>query len=176
MSEDRDACETVIDTGIGFFDHMLTLLSFHSGLYLEIKADGDLEVDGHHTVEDIGILLGEAIRDLYKAKESYKRYGMMYLPMDESLARVVLDLSGRPHLNMNAKFSTEKVGRFDLELGKEFFNAVAMNSRMTLHIDLLKRGNSHHEIEAIFKGFGRALKQALASTGGGVPSSKGIIS
>lgn len=176
LSADKSASESMLDTGIGFFDHMLTLLSFHSDLYLEVKAEGDLEVDGHHTVEDIGILLGEALRDLYKQKESYQRYGMMYLPMDESLARVVLDLSGRPHLNMNAKFSTEKVGNFDLELGEEFFNAVAMNSRMTLHIDLLKGGNSHHEIEAIFKGFGRALKQALTSTDGGVPSSKGVIS
>lgn len=176
LSDQKDAEESVIETGIGFFDHMLTLLSFHSNLYLEIKADGDLEVDGHHTVEDVGILLGEAIRDLYKEKESYQRYGMIYLPMDESLARVVLDLSGRPHLDMNAKFSTEKLGSFDMELGQEFFNAVAMNSRMTLHIDLIKRGNSHHEIEAIFKGFGRALKQALAPDDGGVPSSKGLIS
>lgn len=176
LSDEKGAEESKINTGIGFFDHMLTLFSFHSELYIEVIADGDLEVDGHHTVEDIGILLGEAIRDLYKQKESYLRYGSMYLPMDESLARVVLDLSGRPHLNMQTNFSKGTVGSFDVELVEEFFTAMAMNSKMTLHIDLLKGGNTHHEIEAIFKGFARALKQALQSVDGGVPSSKGLIS
>lgn len=176
LSDQKAAQESKIDTGIGFFDHMLTLFSFHSALYIEVIADGDLEVDGHHTVEDIGILLGEAIRDLYKQKESYLRYGSMYLPMDESLARVVLDLSGRPHLNMQATFSKGTVGSFDVELVQEFFTAMAMNSKMTLHIDLLKGGNTHHEIEAIFKGFARALKEALQPVDGGVPSSKGLIS
>ena len=176
LSDQKAAQESKIDTGIGFFDHMLTLFSFHSALYIEVIADGDLEVDGHHTVEDVGILLGEAIRDLYKQKESYLRYGSMYLPMDESLARVVLDLSGRPHLNMQATFSKGTVGSFDVELVQEFFTAMAMNSKMTLHIDLLKGGNTHHEIEAIFKGFARALKEALQPVDGGVPSSKGLIS
>lgn len=176
LSDEKSARDSRIDTGIGFFDHMLTLFSFHSELYIEVIADGDLEVDGHHTVEDVGILLGEAIRDLYKAKTGYDRYGLMYLPMDESLARVVLDLSGRPHINMQADFSKETVGAFDVELVLEFFTAIAMNSKMTLHIDLLKGGNTHHEIEAIFKGFGRALKQALQQTDGDVPSSKGLIS
>lgn len=176
LADDQSPNDSKTNTGIGFFDHMLTLFSFHSGLYIEVEADGDLEVDGHHTVEDVGILLGEAIRDLYKEKESYTRYGFMYLPMDESLARVVLDLSGRPHLNFQANFSRATVGSFDVELVEEFFNAVAMNSKMTLHIDLLKGGNTHHEIEAIFKGFGRALKEALKATKGGVPSSKGLIS
>ena len=176
LSDEKGAEESKINTGIGFFDHMLTLFSFHSELYIEVIADGDLEVDGHHTVEDVGILLGEAIRDLYKQKESYLRYGSMYLPMDESLARVVLDLSGRPHLNMQTNFSKGTVGSFDVELVGEFFTAMAMNSKMTLHIDLLKGGNTHHEIEAIFKGFARALKQALQSVDGGVPSSKGLIS
>ena len=176
LSDQKAAQESKIDTGIGFFDHMLTLFSFHSALYIEVIADGDLEVDGHHTVEDVGILLGEAIRDLYKQKESYLRYGSMYLPMDESLARVVLDLSGRPHLNMQATFSKGTVGSFDVQLVQEFFTAMAMNSKMTLHIDLLKGGNTHHEIEAIFKGFARALKEALQPVDGGVPSSKGLIS
>lgn len=175
LSDERDAKETEIDTGVGFFDHMLTLFSFHSDLYLEVKADGDTEVDDHHTVEDIGILLGESIRELYQERVSYRRYGSMYLPMDESLARVVLDLSGRPHLNFQAQFSKEKVGVFDVELVEEFFNALAMNSRMTLHIDLLKGGNTHHEIEGIFKAFARALKEALEIVEGGVPSSKGLI-
>lgn len=176
LSDQKAAQESKIDTGIGFFDHMLTLFSFHSALYIEVIADGDLEVDGHHTVEDVGILLGEAIRDLYKQKESYLRYGSMYLPMDESLARVVLDLSGRPHLNMQATFSKGTVGSFDVELVQEFFTAMAMNCKMTLHIDLLKGGNTHHEIEAIFKSFARALKEALQPVDGGVPSSKGLIS
>ena len=155
---------------------MLTLFARHSRISFKCQADGDLEVDSHHTVEDVGILLGEAIRDLYKQKESYLRYGSMYLPMDESLARVVLDLSGRPHLNMQATFSKGTVGSFDVELVQEFFTAMAMNSKMTLHIDLLKGGNTHHEIEAIFKGFARALKEALQPVDGGVPSSKGLIS
>lgn len=175
LSDEGDAKESKIDTGVGFFDHMLTLFSFHSGLYLEVKADGDTEVDDHHTVEDIGILLGESIRELYQERVSYRRYGFMYLPMDESLARVVLDLSGRPHFNFQARFSKEKVGTFDVELIEEFFNALAMNSRMTLHIDLLKGGNTHHEIEGIFKAFARALKEALDIVEGGVPSSKGLI-
>lgn len=176
LSENIIGRTSEINTGIGFFDHMLTLFSFHSGLYLEIEAKGDLEVDDHHTVEDVGILLGESIREYYKSLSSYQRYGFMYLPMDESLARVALDLSGRPHLNFQAEFHTEKVGSFDTELVEEFFNALAMNSRMTLHIDLLKGGNSHHEIEAIFKAFARSLRIALEVVEGGVPSSKGLIS
>lgn len=175
LDSERDFKESEIDTGIGFFDHMLTLISFHSELYLSVVANGDLHIDDHHTVEDTGIVFGQLLRELYVEKSSYTRYGSMYLPMDESLARVVLDLSGRPHLSFNAYFSREKVGGFDTELVSEFFNAVAMNSRMTLHIDLLKGGNSHHEIEAVFKGFARSLKVALTETTTGVPSSKGVI-
>ncbi|MFJ8450651.1 imidazoleglycerol-phosphate dehydratase HisB [Aerococcus viridans] len=167
--------QTSINTGVGFLDHMLTLFTFHSGLDLYVEAKGDTWVDDHHVTEDIGILLGEAIRDLYQAQSSYERYGSYFLPMDETLARVVLDLSGRPVLVYDANFSAEKVGTFDTELVKEFFYAVAMNARMTLHIDLLKNGNSHHEIEGIFKAFARALKIALKETDGGVPSSKGLI-
>lgn len=167
--------EAKVQTGVGFLDHMLTLFNFHSGLAFNVEAEGDTYVDDHHTVEDIGIVLGELLRDLYRSLPSYQRYGSFYLPMDESLARVVLDLSGRPHLNFNAEFSKEKVGNFDTELVEEFFNAVAMNSRMTLHIDLLKTGNTHHEIEAIFKGFARALRIALEPREDGVPSSKGLI-
>ncbi|MBR2130907.1 imidazoleglycerol-phosphate dehydratase HisB [Aerococcus sp.] len=167
--------QTSINTGVGFLDHMLTLFTFHSGLDLYVEAKGDTWVDDHHVTEDIGILLGEAIRDLYQAQPSYERYGSYFLPMDETLARVVLDLSGRPVLVYDANFSAEKVGTFDTELVKEFFYAVAMNARMTLHIDLLKNGNTHHEIEGIFKAFARALKTALKETDGGVPSSKGLI-
>lgn len=167
--------QTSINTGVGFLDHMLTLFTFHSGLDLNVEAKGDTWVDDHHVTEDIGILLGEAIRDLYQAQPSYERYGSYFLPMDETLARVVLDLSGRPVLVYDANFSAEKVGTFDTELVKEFFYAVAMNARMTLHIDLLKNGNTHHEIEGIFKAFACALKIALKETDGGVPSSKGLI-
>ena len=167
--------ESRISTNAGFFDHMLTLLSFHSGLWLNVDADGDNEVDDHHTVEDVGIILGQLIRELYTEKNTYQRYGTTYIPMDESLARAVLDLSGRPHLNFQADFSKEKVGAFDTELVEEFFNAVSMNARMTLHIDLLKGGNTHHEIEAIFKAFARSLKDALQPADTGIPSSKGII-
>jgi len=176
LDDQKSSKESTIETGIGFFDHMLTLLSFHSGLYLNIQANGDLNVDAHHTVEDIGILLGEGIRDLYKSKHSFQRYGFMYIPMDETLVRVVLDLSGRAHLTFQPTFSKEKVGTFDTELIEEFFNAVAMNSKMTLHIDLLRGGNTHHEIEAIFKAFARSLKYALKNTNTGPPSSKGMIS
>lgn len=175
LDDVQSSSESSISTGVGFFDHMLTLFSFHSGLYLNVEADGDLEVDDHHTVEDVGIILGQMIRELYVEKSSYQRYGTTYIPMDEALARVVLDLSGRPHFNFQAHFSKEKVGTFDTELVMEFFNAVSMNSRMTLHIDLLKGGNTHHEIEAIFKAFARSLKDALAASDAGVPSSKGVI-
>lgn len=175
FADDRSPADSKIDTGVGFFNHMLTLFSFHSQVYLSVEVEGDWEVDDHHTVEDVGILIGECIRDLYRELPSYQRYGSYYIPMDESLARVVLDLSGRPHLQFHADFSKEKVGNFDVELVEEFFNAVAMNSRMTLHIDLLRGGNTHHEIEGIFKAFSRALKEALTPVEGGVPSSKGLI-
>lgn len=175
IDDQKSFKESSISTNVGFFDHMLTLLSFHSELYLYVDADGDNEVDDHHTVEDVGIILGQLIRDLYVEKESYQRYGTTYIPMDESLARVVLDLSGRPHLNFQAEFSKETVGAFDTELVMEFFNALSMNSRMTLHVDLLKGGNTHHEIEAIFKAFARSLKAALQESESGIPSSKGVI-
>lgn len=175
IDDQKSFKESSISTNVGFFDHMLTLLSFHSELYLYVDADGDNEVDDHHTVEDVGIILGQLIRDLYVEKESYQRYGTTYIPMDESLARVILDLSGRPHLNFQAEFSKETVGAFDTELVMEFFNALSMNSRMTLHVDLLKGGNTHHEIEAIFKAFARSLKAALQESESGIPSSKGVI-
>lgn len=175
LDDQKSFKESQISTNAGFFDHMLTLLSFHSELYLNVDAQGDNEVDDHHTVEDVGIILGQLIRELYTEKTSYQRYGTTYIPMDESLVRVVLDLSGRPHLNFQADFSKEKVGAFDTELVEEFFNAVSMNARMTLHIDLLKGGNTHHEIEAVFKAFARSLKAALQPNDSGVPSSKGVI-
>lgn len=176
LSKDNGSNQSTIKSGVGFLDHMLTLFAFHSGLDLYVEADGDTWVDDHHTTEDVGIMLGEAIRELYTQLPSYERYGFYFLPMDETLARVALDLSGRTVLSFNATFSKEKVGTFDTELVAEFFNAVAMNARMTLHIDLLKNGNTHHEIEGIFKAFARSLKLALQPTDTGtVPSSKGLI-
>lgn len=165
-----------IDTGVGFLDHMLTLFTFHSKLSITIEANGDTEVDDHHVTEDIGIVLGQLLLELVKERKSFQRYGVSYIPMDETLARLVIDISGRPYLSFNADLSKEKVGTFDTELVDEFFRALVINARLTTHIDLLRGGNTHHEIEGIFKSFARALKEALASNDSeGIPSSKGVI-
>lgn len=165
-----------IDTGVGFLDHMLTLFTFHSKLSIIIEANGDTEVDDHHVTEDIGIVLGQLLLELVKERKSFQRYGVSYIPMDETLARSVIDISGRPYLSFNADLSKEKVGTFDTELVDEFFRALVINARLTTHIDLLRGGNTHHEIEGIFKSFARALKEALASNDSeGIPSSKGVI-
>ncbi|CCI58990.1 MAG: imidazoleglycerol-phosphate dehydratase HisB [Tetragenococcus koreensis] len=165
-----------IDTGVGFLDHMLTLFTFHSKLSITIEANGDTEVDDHHVTEDIGIVLGQLLLELVKERKSFQRYGVSYIPMDETLARSVIDISGRPYLSFNADLSKEKVGTFDTELVDEFFRALVINARLTTHIDLLRGGNTHHEIEGIFKSFARALKEALASNDSeGIPSSKGVI-
>lgn len=168
--------ETKINTGVGFLDHMLTLFSFHSGISLQLDVNGDTYVDDHHTTEDIGIVLGQLILEAVKEKTAFTRYGTFYIPMDETLARVVTDISGRPYLSFNAEFSKEKVGTFDTELVEEFFRALVINARLTTHIDLIRGGNTHHEIEAIFKAFARSLKIALSDDGSGrIPSSKGVI-
>ncbi|GGI02369.1 MULTISPECIES: imidazoleglycerol-phosphate dehydratase HisB [Mammaliicoccus] len=165
-----------INTGVGFLDHMLTLFSFHSGITLKIDVDGDTDVDDHHTVEDIGIVIGQLLLEAIKDKKSFTRYGSFYIPMDETLARVVTDISGRPFLSFNATFSREKVGSFDTELVEEFFRALVINARLTTHIDLIRGGNTHHEIEAIFKAFARSLKIALSKDDfDRIPSSKGVI-
>ena len=165
-----------IDTGVGFLDHMLTLFTFHSKLSITVEANGDTEVDDHHVTEDIGIVLGQLLLELVKERKSFQRYGVSYIPMDETLARSVVDISGRPYLSFNADFSKENVGTFDTELVDEFFRALVINARLTTHIDLLRGGNTHHEIEGIFKSFARALKEALASSDSeGIPSSKGVI-
>ena len=174
LSDDRTKSE--INTGVGFLDHMLTLFSFHSQLTLTIRADGDVEVDDHHVTEDIGIVLGQLLLEMVKEKQSFSRYATSYIPMDETLARTVMDISGRPYLSFNCELSKEKVGTFDTELTEEFFRALVINARLTTHIDLIRGGNTHHEIEAIFKSFARALKDALAANDvQGVPSSKGVI-
>jgi imidazoleglycerol-phosphate dehydratase len=164
-------------SGIGFFDHMLELFTKHSGMDLHLQAEGDLEVDYHHTVEDIGIALGQAIKEALADKKGICRYGFMYLPMDEALARVCLDLSGRPFLVYNAQFWTSQVGNFDVELAEEFLRAVVNNAAITLHVEVLYGRNTHHILEAIFKGFGQALKKAVSidSTAKGVPSTKGQL-
>ncbi|ASE33685.1 imidazoleglycerol-phosphate dehydratase HisB [Mammaliicoccus sciuri] len=171
-----DGEDSHINTGVGFLDHMLTLFSFHSGIALNIEVVGDTQVDDHHTVEDIGIVIGQLLLEVVKDKKSFTRYGSFYIPMDETLARVVTDISGRPYLSFNATFSREKVGTFDTELVEEFFRALVINARLTTHIDLIRGGNTHHEIEAIFKAFARSLKIALTQDDyAGIPSSKGVI-
>lgn len=168
--------ETNINTGVGFLDHMLTLFSFHSGISLNIEVDGDTYVDDHHTVEDIGIVIGQLLLEAIKDKQSFARYGSFYIPMDETLSRAVTDISGRPYLSFNAEFSREKVGTFDTELVEEFFRGLVINARLTTHIDLLRGGNTHHEIEGIFKAFARSLKISLSANDyEGIPSSKGVI-
>lgn len=174
--EITQSADSHIATGVGFLDHMLTLFSFHSGIGLHIDVNGDTWVDDHHTTEDIGIVLGQLFLQMIKEQRHFERYGTQYLPMDETLARAVVDISGRPYLYFNASFSKEKVGTFDTELVEEFFRALVINARLTVHIDLLHQGNTHHEIEAIFKAFARAFKQALTPTNDTrIPSSKGVI-
>ncbi|MBR2182478.1 MAG: imidazoleglycerol-phosphate dehydratase HisB [Acidaminococcaceae bacterium] len=168
-------CE--IATGLGFLDHMLTLLAKHSFMDLTVKAKGDLEVDSHHTVEDIGIVLGEALREALGDKAGIHRYGNCFIPMDETLAQVCLDFSGRPFLVFGAEIPKIVLGNFDTEMTEEFFRAVAMHCGLTLHIRVLYGSNVHHIIEAIFKAFARAVAEAAAmdSRVKGVMSSKGVL-
>lgn len=149
-----------VNTGIGFFDHMLISFAKHGLFDLTVKVTGDLYVDCHHTIEDTGIALGVAIRKALGDKKSIKRYGYMILPMDESLTMCALDLSGRPYLVFNVDFSTDRVGYFDTEMVKEFFHAITYTTGMNLHIKMLESGNNHHMIEGIFKAFAKALDQA----------------
>ncbi|MBL7564581.1 imidazoleglycerol-phosphate dehydratase HisB [Staphylococcus saccharolyticus] len=159
----NDETQSNIKTGVGFLDHMLTLFTFHSGLSLTIEAEGDTYVDDHHVTEDIGIVIGQLVLQLVKDQQDFTRYGHSYIPMDETLARTVIDISGRPYLSFNSELSAQKVGTFDTELVEEFFRALVINARLTVHIDLIRGGNTHHEIESIFKFFARALKVALSS-------------
>ncbi len=165
-----------VSTGVGFMDHMLTLLAVHGGLGLEVRARGDLHVDAHHTVEDVGICLGRALKEALDGYGGIARYGSASVPMEESLARVDCDLCGRPYLVFNARFPVERVGGFDTELVEEFLRAVVVNGGVTLHVNLLYGRNGHHMIEAIFKALGRALAQAVRPTEeGAVLSSKGVL-
>ena len=166
-----------IATGIGFLDHMLTLLAKHSFMDLTVKAKGDLEVDSHHTVEDIGIVLGEALREALGDKAGIHRYGNCFIPMDETLAQVCLDFSGRPFLVFGAEIPKILLGNYDTEMTEEFFRAVAMHCGLTLHIRVLYGSNVHHIIEAIFKAVARAVAEAAAVDPRvkGVMSSKGVL-
>ncbi len=164
-----------ISTGIGFFDHMLTALSVHGGLGLELRVRGDLEVDCHHTVEDTGIVLGQAIREALGDRSGIERYGHAFIPMDEALGFCALDISGRPFLVFEGDFPQAVTGGFDCCMTEEFFRALAMNAGITLHLRCEYGKNSHHMIEAMFKAFAHALKDAIEATGGGVLSSKGVL-
>jgi imidazoleglycerol-phosphate dehydratase len=165
-----------IDTGLGFFDHMLSHIAKHGGLDLSLKAKGDLHVDEHHLVEDVGICLGKALREALGEKRGIERFGTAFVTMDEALARTVIDLSGRSYLVFLATFSRESINGFSLELVKEFFQAIAGEGKMNVHVALLYGANAHHQAEAIFKSFGRALRQAVRVTmQDTIPSTKGVL-
>ncbi len=165
-----------IDTGIGFFDHMLTALSVHSGISMDINVKGDLHVDGHHTVEDTGIALGQALAAALGNKSGIKRYGTFYIPMDESLAMTSLDISNRPFLVFNAEFTNQSCGGYDVCLTEEFFRAFAFNAGITMHINLMYGSNDHHKCEAIYKSVAHALKEAVEFTESGKTlSTKGVL-
>jgi imidazoleglycerol-phosphate dehydratase len=170
--------EYSIDTGSGFLNHMLELFAAHSRFDLRVKCQGDTQVDYHHSVEDIGIVLGSALKDALGDKRGIKRYANICLPMDEALAQVALDISGRSFLNYTVSFLTEKVGDFDVELVEEFMQGVSRSAGITLHIQTLAGKNSHHIIEAIFKAFARCLREAVSidsAAADKIPSTKGTL-
>ncbi len=171
-----DGGEVKIDTGIGFFDHMLNSFATHGGFGLEISAKGDLEVDGHHTVEDVGIVLGKAFNEVLGDKGSIERFGSFYVPMDEALAFASVDVSGRPFLVFDADFPQAVCGDYDCSLTVEFMRALAYNAQITLHIKSVYGDNSHHITEAVFKAAAHALKAAVAQNNSGKPlSTKGVL-
>ena len=167
-----------LHTGIGFFDHMLDQIARHGMLDLEIEAAGDLHIDGHHTVEDVGIAFGQAVHQAVGDKKGIRRYGHAYVPLDEALSRVVIDLSGRPGLVMNVPFKSGMIGSFDSQLAYEFFQGFVNHAFVTLHIDNLRGDNAHHQAETVFKAFARALRSALeidSRAAGTIPSTKGSL-
>lgn len=172
---DLDGGKVNVRTGIGFFDHMLTAFAVHGGFGLEVFVEGDLDVDTHHTVEDTGIALGAAFKKALGDMGGINRYGSFYIPMDESLALCALDISNRPFLVFNAEFKEERCGEYETCCTEEFFRAFAVNAGITLHLNVLYGSNSHHEIEALFKAFAHAMKIAVAPSGGGVLSTKGVL-
>ncbi len=167
-----------LHTGIGFFDHMLDQIARHGLIDLDIHAIGDLHIDGHHTVEDVGIAFGQAVHKAVGDKKGIRRYGHAYVPLDEALSRVVIDLSGRPGLVMHVPFKSGMVGEFDTQLAYEFFQGFVNHAFVTLHIDNLRGENAHHQAETVFKAFARALRAALEHdprTAGVIPSTKGTL-
>ena len=170
--------QATLATGIGFFDHMLDQIARHGLIDLDVQCQGDLHIDGHHTVEDVGIAIGQAVRQAVGDKRGITRYGHSYVPLDEALSRVVIDFSGRPDLVLDARFASAMIGGFDTQLVHEFFQGFVNHAQVTLHIDNLKGVNAHHQVETIFKAFGRALRMALtpdARAAGQVPSTKGTL-
>ena len=170
--------ESKLATGIGFFDHMLDQIARHGLIDLDVQCEGDLHIDGHHTVEDVGICIGQAVRQAVGDKKGLTRYGHSYVPLDEALSRVVVDFSGRPGLALNAQFTAGMIGQLDTQLIHEFFQGFVNHAHVTLHIDNLKGINAHHQVETIFKAFGRALRMALerdARAAGQIPSTKGTL-
>ena len=167
-----------LHTGIGFFDHMLDQIARHGLIDLDIHAEGDLHIDGHHTVEDVGIAFGQAVHKAVGDKKGIRRYGHAYVPLDEALSRVVIDLSGRPGLIMNVPFKSGMIGSFDSQLTHEFFQGFVNHAFATLHIDNLRGENAHHQAETVFKAFARALRAALehdVRSAGSIPSTKGSL-
>ena len=170
--------DTNCSTGLPFFDHMLDQLGRHGGFDLSVSAKGDLEIDSHHTVEDVGILLGETLKDALGSKAGVRRFASVSVPLDEALVNVALDLSGRPYLHYGVQFPGEKIlgdPPFDPQLCEEFWRALITSAGITLHIDLVRGKNTHHIIEASFKAVARALRDAVRLDGGGVPSTKGML-
>jgi imidazoleglycerol-phosphate dehydratase len=178
LSLDLDGGETSVDTGVGFLDHMLDLLARHGRLGLRVEAKGDLETGAHHTTEDVGIVLGQALDEALGDRAGIRRYGQALVPMDESLAECAIDISGRPLCAFDAALPTTSIAGFDTELAEEFFRAVANNAKLTLHIGVRSGSNAHHMIEASFKAFARALREAVSIDPDepGVPSTKGTLS
>ena len=165
-------------TGIGFFDHMLEQIARHGLIDLDVKCLGDLHIDAHHTVEDVGIAIGQAVARAVGDKKGIQRYGHSYVPLDEALSRVVIDFSGRPGLIMQADFTRAQIGQMDTQLVREFFQGFVNHAQVTLHVDNLRGSNAHHQVETIFKAFGRALRMALqhdSRAAGQVPSTKGSL-
>lgn len=167
-----------LDTGVPFLDHMLDQIARHGLIDLDIKAEGDLHIDAHHTVEDVGITLGMAVAKAVGSKAGLRRYGHAYVPLDEALSRVVIDFSGRPGLEYHIPFTRARIGDFDVDLTREFFQGFVNHSQTTLHVDNLRGFNAHHQCETVFKAFGRALRMALETDprmGDAVPSTKGVL-
>ncbi len=165
-------------TGVPFLDHMLEQVARHGMIDLDVEAQGDLHIDAHHTVEDIGITIGQALAQALGGKQGIRRYGHAYVPLDEALSRVVIDLSGRPGLSFNVDFKRAMIGAFDVDLVGEFFQGLVNHALMTLHIDNLRGGNAHHQAETVFKAFGRALRMAVETdprAAGSIPSTKGTL-